>query len=80
MNTIVTAIVAGSLGWPATPVSAPYGFVEIGQTAVIAADGSTIEIGAFAPYAPYALSCQRTVETVAVPAAGGSRQITVNRC
>lgn len=80
MNTIVTAVVAGSLGWTTAPVSAPYGFVDIGGAAVIATDGSTVEVNELAPYAPYALTCQRSAETVAVPSAGGPRQITVNRC
>jgi hypothetical protein len=80
MNTIVTAIVAGSLGWSPAPVSAPYGFVDTGPAIVIATDRTTVEIDNLVPYAPYALSCQRSAEAVVVPAAGGTRQITVNRC
>jgi hypothetical protein len=80
MNPIVTAIVAGSLGWSPWPVSAPYGFVEIGRAAVIAPDRSIVETSEWAPYAPYALTCQRSIQAVAVPAAGGPQQITVNRC
>jgi hypothetical protein len=79
LNTIVAAIIAAT-GWSSAPVSAPYGFVDVGQLAVTS-DRSTVEISELAPYAPYSLSCQRSAETVVVPSGdGGTRQITVNRC
>ncbi len=79
MNAILSALIFAA-GWSSAPVSAPYGFVETGSVA-IASDGSILELGEVAPYAPYSLTCQHSTQTVVVPAAGGgTRQIMVNRC
>jgi hypothetical protein len=58
MNAIVTTIIA-ALGWSASPVSAPYGFVDVGHLAVTSGN-STVEISEVAPYAPYSLTCQHS--------------------
>jgi hypothetical protein len=79
MNTILSAMIFAS-GWSSAPVSAPYGFVDLGQ-AVVTSGNSTVEIHQLAPYAPYSLICQHSEQTVAVPSAdGGTRQIKINRC
>jgi hypothetical protein len=79
MNTIVTAVIA-AFGWSGSPVSAPYGFVEVGHVTVVS-DRLKVEVSEMAPYAPHSLTCQYSSQTVAVPTAdGGTRQITVNRC
>jgi hypothetical protein len=60
-------------------VSAPYGFVEVAHGAIISGR-SVVEITAVAPYAPYALTCQHSEQTVTVPSDGGTREITIRRC
>ncbi len=77
MNAILTMILAA--GWSLAPVSAPYGFVELGNVAVTS--DQSVVITEVAPYAPYSLTCQHSEQTVVVPSANGaSRQITINRC
>ncbi len=76
MNTIITTVIA-SLS--ASPVSAPYGFVDVGRV-VVASGSSIVEVSEMVPYAPYSLTCQHSSQTVTVPGDGGTREITVNRC
>jgi hypothetical protein len=79
MNALVTAAFL-SYGFSLAPVSAPYGFVEVGHLAVLS-DRSVVEISQVAPYAPYSLTCRHSAQTVTISSAdGAARQITVNRC